>query len=92
MIAYCIEIVNGRALASLHDIWVHVQPNDRELYLIVDFFGGEKGAPLVAEPLKVKDQVLGAPVNLHLLKRVLVVLAPRTVPLVIPSECLFLAE
>lgn len=92
MIAYCIEIVNGRALASLHDIWVHVQPIDRELYLIVNLFGGEKGAPLVAEPLEVKDQVLGASVNLHLLKSILVVLAPRTVPLVIASEGLFLAE
>jgi hypothetical protein len=92
VIAHCIEIVNGRALASLQDIWVHVQPIYRELYLIVDLFGGEKGAPLVAEPLKVKNEVLGASVNLHLLKRVLVILAPRAVPLVITGECLFLAE
>ena len=92
MIAHCIEIVNGWAFASLQDIWVHVQPIYRELYLIVNLFGGEKGAPLVAEPLKVKDQVLGAPVNLHLLKCILVILAPRAVPLVIPGEGLFLAE
>ena len=46
----------------------------------------------MAEPLKVKNEVLGASVNLHLLKRVLVILAPRAVPLVIASEGLFLAE
>ena len=46
----------------------------------------------MAEPLQMKNQVLGASVNLHLLERILVILAPRAVPLVIASEGLFLAE
>lgn len=46
----------------------------------------------MAEPLQMKNEVIRASVNLHLLEGILVILAPRAVPLVIASEGLFLAE
>jgi hypothetical protein len=94
VVAHRVEVIDdGLALVSLlKDEGLHFEALEGEFHLISDLLRGEERRPLMTKSLQVKNQVLRGSVDFHFLEGILMLLALRAVPLVVPRENLFLAE